>query len=206
MPRPQRQSKYSFLLCFNTQISHQVQVYFYWRALQEILPLDTFIASPTASIWLLNEEKPTPFSPFILKPQMDSFLFSFLPRVVELDRENVPWHYNSLCSTCQWKQDCKERTEQEDTVSMIPDLSVEEAGFLRETIQLSRQNPPVTDIEELELLARKRLKPLEKQYPTTARRFRRILALKRGEDGPGPVLTAVKSQAAQVCPLITVLT
>ena len=62
------------------------------------------------------------------------------------------------------------------------------------------------DIEELDLLARKRLKPLEKKYPTTARRFRRILALKRGEDGPGPVLTAVKSQTAQVCPLITVLT
>jgi hypothetical protein len=102
---------------------------------------------------------------------------------------------------------CKRRAETEQTVSMIPDLSIEDAGFLREVVQIGRRGPSMTDIEELDVLAgASRLGPLETEYPTTARRFRRILGLKRGSPGESPVLKAVKTSSAQVCSAITSLT
>jgi hypothetical protein len=130
---------------------------------------------------------------------MDSFLFSLLPRVVKLPREGIPWHYNSLCSTCQWQTGCKQRAETERTVSVIPDLNIEEAGFLRELIHLEQQDRHhLTDIEELVTLTRN-LKPLEVKYPTTARRFRQILGMRR-DSYVSPVLNAVESQSPQVIP------
>jgi hypothetical protein len=173
-------------------------VFFYWLALQEVLPSDVFIASKTASIWLLNEDAPTPFTPATLKPQMESFLFSTLPKLVKLPLDQVPWHFNSLCDTCQWRTSCRERTEQEGTVSMIPDLTIEEAVFLREVIQLARPVLEATEIEDLDRLVSSDLRPVDVIYPTTAKRFRSILGMKRGEYGPSPVLEAIKRRELQV--------
>ena len=172
-------------------------MYFYWRALQEVLPREVFVPSTTASIWLLNEDQPTPFSPEVLKPQMDSLLFSTLPRVVRLPPQEVPWHYNSACETCTWNSTCRQRTEQEQTVSLIPDLSIEEASFLREVIKLYRRGD-TTDIEELDLLVAGWLQDVQRKYPTTASRFRTLMGMKRGEIGWSPVLEAAKTTSPQV--------
>ena len=81
---------------------------------------------------------------------------------------------------------------------MIPDLSIEEAEFLREVIQLARPNLEATEIEDLDRLALSDLHPVDIMYPTTARRFRSILGIKRGEFGPSPVLEAIKTREIKV--------
>jgi hypothetical protein len=80
---------------------------------------------------------------------------------------------------------------------MIPDLNIEEATFLREVIQLGGQEE-VTEIEELDSLISKGLPKIEKEYPTTARRFRSIFGMKRGEYGTSPILEAVMEWKTQV--------
>jgi hypothetical protein len=129
---------------------------------------------------------------------METFLFTTLPKLVNLPFAEVPWHFNSLCDTCQWRSSCRQRTEQEGTVSMIPDLSIEEAGFLREVIQLARPNLEATEIEDLDRLALSDLRSVDIMYPLTARRFRSILGMKRGEFGPSPVLEAIKTREIKV--------
>lgn len=128
---------------------------------------------------------------------MDSFLFSMIPRVLRLSADNVPWHYNSVCEHCTWRNPCRQRTEIEGTVSMIPDLNIEDAGFLREVIRL-RPKGDMTDIEELDTLVNGGLRVVEQTYPSTATRFRKLMGLKRREIGSSPVIEAVKTKKPQV--------
>jgi len=128
---------------------------------------------------------------------MDSFLFSMLPRVVRLPLDQVPWHYNAACNTCMWNTACRQRTEREQTVSLIPDLGIEEASFLQDVIKLSRKGI-TTDIEELEFLVSGGLQQVQQKYPTTASRFRGLMGMKRGEIGWSPVLEAAKTKMLQV--------
>jgi len=81
---------------------------------------------------------------------------------------------------------------------MIPDLTIEEAVFLREVIQLARPVLEATEIEDLDRLVSSDLRPVDVIYPTTAKRFRSILGMKRGEYGPSPVLEAIKRRELQV--------
>ena len=120
-----------------------------------------------------------------------------IPRIIRLPADEVPWHYNSVCHTCSWQNSCRQRTEQEGTVSMIPDLSIEDAGFLREVIKL-RAGGNMTDIEEMDSLVKGGLRIVEQSYPSTATRFRSLMGMKRGEIGRSPVIEAIKSKKPQV--------
>jgi CobQ-like glutamine amidotransferase family enzyme len=80
---------------------------------------------------------------------------------------------------------------------MIPDLSIEEASFLREVIKLNRRGD-TTDIEELDLLVAGGLQDVQQKYPTTASRFRTLMGMKRGEIGWSPVLESAKTMSPQV--------
>ena len=82
---------------------------------------------------------------------------------------------------------------------MIPDLSIEDAGFLREVIKL-RADGNITDIEEMDLLVNGGLRIVEQAYPSTATRFRGLMGMKRAEIGSSPVIKAVKSNKPQVHP------
>jgi len=42
---------------------------------------------------------------------------------------------------------------------------------------------------------------IEREYPTTATKFRTMMGMKRGTIGDSPVLRAVKSKTAQVFPI-----
>jgi len=145
----------------------------------------------------MNEPAPTPFSPPILKPQMDTFLFSTLPKILSLPEEQIPWHYNALCDTCAWRDTCAKRAEDEKTLSMIPDLTIEEAGFLREVLDIAGTHA-MTEIEELDSLVRGGLPLLEKAYPSTAKRFKGVLGVNQFPI-ISPVLEAVKTRTVQVC-------
>ena len=128
---------------------------------------------------------------------MDAFLFSMLPNVVRLSSEQVPWHYNAACADCQWKEGCLQRTQEGRTVSMIPDLSTENADFLREVIKLEAHGG-LPDIEELGLVVNERLYGLQLGFPATAARFRNLMGMKRRQIGYSPVLDAVRKDSPQV--------
>src|SRR5204863_179406 len=100
----------------------------------------------------------------------------------------------------RWENSCRQRTEQEGTISMIPDLTMEDAGFLREVIKL-QANGTMTDIEELDTLVKGGLRIMEQSYQSTATRFRRMMGMKRGEIGSSPVIDAVKLKKLQVPPM-----
>lgn len=129
---------------------------------------------------------------------MDVFLFSLLPNVVRLPAEQVPWHYNAVCADCQWKEGCLQRTQEGKTVSMIPDLSTENADFLREVIKLEAHGG-LTDIEDLDFVVNERLYGLQLGFPATAARFRNLMGMKRRQIGNSPVLDAVHTNKPQVC-------
>jgi len=103
-----------------------------------------------------------------------------------------------------WNSTCRQRTEQEQTVSLIPDLSIEEASFLQEVIKLNRKGV-TTDIEELDLLVSGGLQEVQQKYPTTASRFRTLMGMKRGEIGRSAVLEAAKTKLPQVLNFGTIL-
>lgn len=121
---------------------------------------------------------------------MDSFLFSTVPQIIRLAKEKVPWHYNILCEHCNWNTECRQRTEEERTISLIPNLNIEEATFLREVVGLGDGH--TTDIEELDTLVSGTLRKVEQMYPATASRFRNLMGMKRGEIGSSPVIDTVK--------------
>jgi predicted RecB family nuclease len=127
---------------------------------------------------------------------MDSFLFSTVPQVIRLAAEKVPWHYNTLCEHCGWRAECRRRTREERTVSLIPNLNIEDAAFLREVIKLG--DGDTTDIEELDALVHGGLQKVEQMYPTTAARFRNLMGMKQGEIGSSPVIEAIKLKEPQV--------
>ena len=80
---------------------------------------------------------------------------------------------------------------------MIPDLSTENADFLREVIKLDSKED-LTDIEELDLVVNGKLHGLQLEFPGTAARFRNLMGMKRGQIGHSPVLEAVKEKSPQV--------
>lgn len=80
---------------------------------------------------------------------------------------------------------------------MIPDLTIGEAHLLREVIQLGCSGGE-TDIEELDLLVKGRLRAVESKYPRTASDFRRLMQMGRHDLGYSPVIEAVKSGRLQV--------
>lgn len=88
---------------------------------------------------------------------------------------------------------------------MIPNMSVEEAAFLREVITLNRSKTS-TDIEELDLLVKGDLRSVRRRYPTTAARFRNLMGIRPGKDEYSPILEAVKLKKAEVPQLLISLT
>jgi hypothetical protein len=81
---------------------------------------------------------------------------------------------------------------------MIPDLSTENADFLREVIKLEAHGG-LTDIEDLDFVVNERLYGLQLGFPATAARFRNLMGMKRRQIGNSPVLDAVHKNMPQVC-------
>ena len=88
---------------------------------------------------------------------------------------------------------------------MIPNMSIEEAAFLREVIALKRTETS-TDIEELDLLVNGGLQSIRRRYPTTAARFHNLMGMRPGKDEYSPILEAVKLKKAEVPRLLVSLT
>ncbi|CAG8439802.1 2567_t:CDS:10 [Acaulospora morrowiae] len=113
------------------RFSHQFQVASYAYLLNYVIEkIRGLSISRTGGIYLPPFELHTFRMDFIL-PKVDQFFRSELPRI--LSAQSVPWHYNSRCRTCEYVDDC--RIDAEDSMAMIPYLSVEKAVDLKILLQ-----------------------------------------------------------------------
>ncbi|KAG2016116.1 hypothetical protein CC2G_009317 [Coprinopsis cinerea AmutBmut pab1-1] len=204
--------------------SHHVQIYFYSLCLQHLLMAPFFEAAGKAGVWLPPEDgfnvAPPSFDDIksidlsLLSPSLDTFLFDRLPRLLSLPKSRVKWHFNPLCSGCDYSAQCKRTVIREGRLGTMPNVSINDARVLQEFISLGEQaiegferNPPA-DIEDLHYLVskKKRISVIESQAPITVQKVRKILALpkriRRGDkaQNSSSVLDAARAKAVQIIP------
>ncbi|PVG00252.1 P-loop containing nucleoside triphosphate hydrolase protein [Serendipita vermifera] len=145
----------------------------------------------------------------ILLPPLRRFLFKQLPSVLSLPRDRVDWHLNPSCQGCEFLDNCKATTIADKRLGMIPDLSISDARFIREVLDIaehlgcrpgSSKGKPIGDIEELDQLVKgPGMKKLESTYPPTTKRFQKILGLqKNGDERWSPKLDAARTNTSRL--------
>ncbi|KND03425.1 uncharacterized protein SPPG_00910 [Spizellomyces punctatus DAOM BR117] len=184
------------------KISHQVQIGYYWLALNEIFQewvaehpnRDVqLIGDDTGVVWIpsTNSRHPTSgqFSVSLLRPLLEDFLFRDVPAILGRELKNVPWQYNSLCSGCEFMDRCRKEVVDEEKLSMIPQLSMKDHRFLLHVLGYMRNMNSghcaiEPEIEELHRLLHpskpNELAPIERlmeSVPGTYGRVQRLLHL-----------------------------
>jgi hypothetical protein len=139
---------------------------------------------------------------------MKHFLFSRLPHILNLPRESVRWHYNSLCRDCPFNSQCRSRAVHEQKIGSMPNITIEQAGVLENLLRYSREqeasaSESVTDIEDLDRLIRNgpRLQGLDASVPTIVRKAKRILGIpvrRTKQVISSPIIDAAKTGEIQV--------
>jgi hypothetical protein len=140
---------------------------------------------------------------------MTTFLFLRLPRVLGTPRNNVRWHYNPLCRSCPYTQECRTRSIREETFGSMPNISLEQAKALEHLRVISHEHDHsakargVTDIEDLHTLIsdHRRLDVLEISSPSTVRNAKRILGIpvrRSGRSISSAIIQAARTNDIQV--------
>lgn len=121
----------------------------------------------------------------LLSDSLKTFLYHRLPKILSLPRDEVKWHFNPLCRTCPFEPECRARAIREQTLGSMPNISLHQATVLESLLAISRDHEieprpkPITDIEDLHVLFadRPKLSALERAFPSTLRKSKRILGL-----------------------------
>lgn len=149
-----------------------------------------FHSTGTAGVWIPPKESATPHQEDIktidialLSSSLDQYLFYQLPGILSLPHDQVEWHFNPLCRSCNFETECRTRAVEEKTLGIIPNISIDDAHVLKDLLRISHTLAisPITDIEDLHLLlsAPSRLGSLSKSSPSLLKRSKQILALPR---------------------------
>ncbi|PPQ78203.1 hypothetical protein CVT26_007583, partial [Gymnopilus dilepis] len=200
--------------------SHHVQLYFYDLCLQFILHQSPYLNTDMVGVWLppadgmmspsMNDIKAVRIS--LLKPTLDTLLFKQLPKVLQLPRDEVNWHYNALCQGCHYEAECRSRAVVQGEIGSMPNISLDDAKTLRDLLRISSPRVPheaaqkiLPDIEELHNLLKDRpsMARLTKASPGLVRRAKDILSIPKRpsmaqEYLESPVVEAARSQQTQV--------
>ncbi|KAF7288721.1 AAA-12 domain-containing protein [Mycena chlorophos] len=193
--------------------SHHVQIYFYYLCLTYLLPPPLFQPADSAAIWLppangfdaetcpsLDDLRGINVN--LLAPSLDDFLFRRLPKLIFRPRDEIRWHLNPLCNGCPFESDCTRRAVQEGQLGSMPNISLAQVEVLRTVLGMTRTGDgSTTDIEDLHQLFGhpQRLRKLETSYPSTLKKAKRILAMRRSSK-TSPILDAARTKAVQVIP------
>lgn len=177
------------------QTSHHVQLYFYTLCLNFLLPVPYFQSTGTAAIWLPPAMDSGSTSPSedglkhvnisLLVPSLDKFMFTQLPAIVSRPIQSVDWHYNPLCRSCPYDEECRRTTSTQGELGNIANVSTDDVWALKALLRLAHEAAPpskqgkLTDIEDLHLLLEDNLslESIQKSYPSVTKKARRILAL-----------------------------
>jgi len=184
--------------------SHHAQIGFYHLALERLLaPIKSRSGGPTlvpsefASIWLSppdgnNPEDspgpiPTPLS--LLLPPLKTFLFKTLPKVLSLPSRRVEWLLNPLCRGCEFEEKCTATTKEEKRLGGIPNLSILEAHFIREVMDIYKGREKKSELEDLEdIIEGPRFKRINESYGNTGKKFQRLLDVRLVDGKPRSTL------------------
>ncbi|CAG8707336.1 5427_t:CDS:2, partial [Acaulospora colombiana] len=118
------------------------------------------------------------------------------PKIVPSERVSV-WIPNgfgqdAVSQGCEFLDNCKASTIADKRLGMIPDLSISDARFIREVLEIADnlgfqsagKETPIGDIEELDQLVKgPGMKKLESTYPPTSKKFQRLLGIQKKEEG-----------------------
>ncbi|KAI8801408.1 hypothetical protein BJ742DRAFT_31731 [Cladochytrium replicatum] len=136
-----------------------------------------------------------------LESLLKEFLFQQLPDLLKSNIEDIPWHYYSICSSCNFQQRCRSETETKRTISMIPNLSVTDAKMLRSVKRLPGivASGSTTDIEDLASILHSDVKmnTMKQMYPSTYIRFRSVLDVP-AHSKESPYLKSVTTSTVQM--------
>ncbi|KAG8771212.1 hypothetical protein FRC16_005981, partial [Serendipita sp. 398] len=145
--------------------SHTAQIGFYHLCLDILLaplePDSTSSSDPTqtrivpgkqATIWLRPPQSieapddqdsnadsylPVSTSTSLLLPPLRTFLFKSLPSILTSSKDQVEWHLNPACQGCEFLSGCKKETVQNARLGMIPNLSIPDAKFIGEVLEIA---------------------------------------------------------------------
>ena len=188
----------------SVKTSHHAQIGFYHLALEKLLaPVKsrpggpTLVPSEFSSIWLSPPDSnnpedssgpiSTPLS--LLLPPLKIFLFKTLPKVLSLPPHRVEWLLNPLCRGCEFEEKCTATTKAEKRLGGIPNLSISEARFIREVMDIYKGQEKKSDLEDLEdIIAGPRLKRINDSYGSTGKRFQRLLDVRVVDGKPQSTL------------------
>jgi hypothetical protein len=199
--------------CIKT--SHHAQIGFYHLALEKLLASvkprpggHTLVPSEFASIWLSppgdgdNPDSPgpvpTPLS--LLLPPLKTFFFKTLPTILSLLPHRVEWLLNPLCRGCEFEENCRATTKAERRLGGIPNLSISEAHFIREVVDIFKGQEKKTELGDLEdIIGGPRLTRINKSYANTGKKFQRLLDVRVVDGKPrSTLLEAATSGRAKV--------
>jgi hypothetical protein len=183
---------------------HHAQIGFYHLVLEKLLaPVKSCPGGPTlvpsefASIWLsppegnspedMPEPSPTPLS-LLLRP-LRVLLFKTLPMILSLPSHRVEWHLNPLCRGCDFERKCTATTKAEKRLGGIPNLSMSEAQFIREVMNISKGQEKKSELEDLEdIIGGPRLARINESYENTGKKFQRLLHVRMVDGKPRSTL------------------
>lgn len=137
---------------------------------------------------------------------LKDFLFTKLPTILALPREQVSWHFNPLCRTCSFEPECRSRSTREQTIGSLSNISLDDAAVLESLLVISRGRQDgqhkelLPDIEELHMLFADKPKAvdMEREFPTTLRKSKRILGIPNRRYKDGKIIpSSAKIEAAR---------
>jgi hypothetical protein len=147
----------------------------------------------------------------LFSSSLNDFLFRQLPRMLPSPYETVEWHYNPLCRSCPYDSGCRFRALRDGELGSMPNISLDEARVLKRLLVISHGDQysmkttenRITDIEELHTLLadQSKLDNLERSFPSTTKRAKRILGLSarnRDSSNSSVIVEAAKTNSIRV--------
>ncbi|KAJ3069566.1 hypothetical protein HK102_006877, partial [Quaeritorhiza haematococci] len=118
-----------------------------WRVTGEVGPV-SFEFDTEGHVWfptpghLLGDQPDTSsrsvFSFTLLEPLLLRFLTTQLPNIMRQPERDVPWHFNPLCSGCEFEETCRGNAVSQKKISVIPHVSIAEHRVLLQCVEVGR--------------------------------------------------------------------
>jgi hypothetical protein len=118
------------------KVSHRIQVAMYALILRDIIQAqcpDVPLNLSYGGVWLYGCNEPEWFDLRFSIVTLEEFLSNRLHRILAAPIDELPWHLFFRCEWCEFYPHCREEADSQNSVSLIPYLSIGGRKYLRET-------------------------------------------------------------------------